>query len=199
MLDSLAARLLAIALSLPAPWASVESPIDRTGRLEMITRVIAEETATEPRWVWDNDDLAWAVLVSTYEESGRFRRDVHDGRFLGDGGRARCLGQVHAQPLIPWAEWVQSSGTSEAATRRCIRITARALAAAAARCVGSTRGLDRAGAARMFAAYGTGTSCDGSLPIARRRSRMWDFLTRMQRAQRVQQPTAANRRLPSPT
>lgn len=181
------AKLLAAALSLPLPWhapgTNPETPVERRERVETIVEAIVAETAEPPEaWPWPAPDLAYAVLVKTWYESGRWRLEVHRGSKTGDGGKARCLGQLHQSSLVSREEWLGSVGTDAASTRLCVRLVARVLAFHAARCrVGrrpSTRRL-----AAILAGYGTGGSCDPNhvsphlgKAWALKRARLWERL-----------------------
>lgn len=180
-MTDLTAAVLAIILRLPGPWEQPghEEPAEeRRARLTTIATAIGAESAEPPEgWRWSSRELAAALIATTYPESQRFHRDVHSGRRRGDRGKAACIGQVHAQPLVPRAEWRASMGTGLEATRVCIRATARVLGASA-RCVGPGRELDAAQVARIAAAYGTGKSCNPRLSFARARGRHWLELDR---------------------
>jgi hypothetical protein len=116
------------------------------------------------------------VLATTYEESGRWRRDVHSGERTGDGGAARCLAQLHRHPTwAPREVWLRTTGTDLEATRVCVRGAVSVLEHYAAECVSSWLAeRDIEGAfARIAAGYGSGRSCNPEpRPWARRRARL---------------------------
>jgi hypothetical protein len=166
--------LVAIMLALPGPWepsAAAESSTARALRLWTIAVAIDLETETvPPGWGWSRKDLALAVLVKTYHEGARWRRDVHEGSTTGDGGRARCLGQVHPGPWAP--EWDESLGLGLEPTRLCVRMVVRVLAHYHQRCV-KAREPSLDAMAMVFAGYGTGTTCNPKLAFAQDRARHW--------------------------
>lgn len=172
--------ILLVLLRLPGPWehpATAEPASERAARLETIARataVVADEGADG--WRWSARELAAALIVTTYDESGRFRRDVHEGTRRGDCGsgdcKAACLGQLHSGTLVSRAEWRASMGTGPEATETCIRATARVLGASA-RCVGRGRDMSSAQFSRVAMMYGTGARCAPALPFARSRGRDW--------------------------
>jgi hypothetical protein len=172
MIAELTQALLFAALTVPRPFGDTEPTEARAARLEVIAESIALESWSVEGWRWSTHDLAWLVFATTVEESGGFRLDVHAGARRGDSGRAACLGQLHAQALVPRSEWLASVGTSQEATRVCMRGVARVYAAASA-CAGSGP-LTAYKVARMAASYGTGRTCrpDG-LPFATRRGWLW--------------------------
>jgi hypothetical protein len=172
--------LMTIVAVLPAPWCaprSCESEADRAARLGTIAQAIHDVAAAPPPgWSWGPEELAAALLATAYEESGRFRRDVHDGTKLGDNGRARCLTQVHAQDALPRNQWRGTTGLDYDATRRCFQAAA-TLLALSARCVTRPE-LGAHQRARIVAAYGTGKTCDPTLGFARRRAELWGGVVR---------------------
>lgn len=168
--------ILAILLRLPGPWedpATAEPAAERVARLETIAAAAAD-VADEgtPGWRWSARAMAAALVATAYQESGRFRRDVHDGRRRGDSGRAACLMQIHAQAMIGRDEWRASMGTDLEATTTCFRLGARALGNGA-RCVTAGRELDAHQFARVSMMYGTGRVCSPTLPFARHRGQQW--------------------------
>lgn len=174
-----AEALLATMLTLPPPWTQpgAEEPAEeRRARLQTIAEAIAIETARRPEgWRWERMDLAALLLATTYEEGHRWSADVHSGRRTGDRGRARCLAQVHVSRLVSRAEWLASTGTDLEATRLCMRLATRVLAAAG-KCVSPGRALDAVQVARIVAAYGSGRDCNPKRPFARSRARLWTRL-----------------------
>ncbi len=149
VLSAVAAWLIGIFQSLPAP-AEAEPPAERAARIAVVAHTIAAETHGVRE--------AALVAVTVWEESDSLRRSVHAGERRGDGGKATCLGQIHAQLAVRRAEWLTLHGTDAAATRRCIAATVRLYRLMGARC-------DRRGdtaaerLARRAAAYATGRTC----------------------------------------
>lgn len=160
--SAVAIWLFGIFAALPGP-DEAEDPAARRERLGVVAVSIALEAA-------DVDEAA-LIARTVWEESGRLRRDVHAGQRKGDKGRAVCLGQVHAQLLVPRREWRRLHGTDIDATRRCIAAVARLYRAVGARC-DRNRDPPLIRDARRAAAYATGRSCRsdawrGALPRAR--------------------------------
>jgi len=160
-------RLTLIATSAPPPWEPskrAEDPAERFERLNTIARAIALESKTPPAgWRWGSAELAAVLLRVTYEEGWRWRRDVHDGRQLGDNGKARCLAQLHRHPTwMPKNLWLASTGTDLESTRTCVAGAARVLAHYSAECVSDYSAKhDLEGSfARLLVGYGTGTGCN---------------------------------------
>lgn len=155
-----------VAFQAPPPWEpkrQAEDPAERVERLSIIARAIALEAAhPPPEWRWGSAELAALLLATTYEEGWRWRRDVHDGRLLGDGGRARCLAQLHRHPTwMPKELWLASTGTDLESTRICVAGAARVLAHYAAECVSDRGARDLEGSfARVVVGYGTGAGCN---------------------------------------
>jgi hypothetical protein len=112
----LAKTLAAIWLAMVPP-DEIETPDARAARLAVIATAVELET---------RDALEAALVAETIQvESGRLRLDVHDGRRLGDEGRAICLGQVWRQTWLPRREWAALPGTDLDSTRRCVRAVVR--------------------------------------------------------------------------
>jgi hypothetical protein len=108
------AALVAAWLALqPHSSDEYEDPTARAHRVETIAAAVVAET---------DDDLEAALVAATIEHEGEhLSRRVHEGRQLGDHGRAYCLGQVHAQRWLPRDELVRTVGTDLESTRRCVR------------------------------------------------------------------------------
>jgi len=157
---TLKAKLLALMLSMPSPWGATETPQERGARLDTIAEAIIQETKPQGQWLpsWTHRDRAALALVLTYHESGRWRRDVHDGTKRGDHGRSVCLGQIMSGRWIDRALWRSLPGVSLAATRNCIRTTLHYLSRARRMCA-SGEGPSAAAAAKTFTMYGTGHQC----------------------------------------
>jgi hypothetical protein len=159
-------RLTLIALHAPGPWEparKAEPPAERFERLATIARAVALESAHPPEgWRWGSAELAAALLMTSYYEGWRWRRDVHDGTKLGDAGRARCLMQLHRHPTwMPKGLWLASTGTDLESTRICVAGAARVLAHYAAECAtaeAAKRDLEGS-LARVLVGYGTGSAC----------------------------------------
>lgn len=171
-------RLALIAASAPPPWARAEhaeAPADRAARLSTIARAIALESAHPPEgWRWGPPELAALLLATTYEEGWMWRRDVHDGRKLGDNGRARCLAQLHRHPTwMPKDLWLASTGTDLESTRICVAGAARVMAHYSKVCVSEWRAKNdlEVSFARVAAGYGTGKRC-APMASSERRARL---------------------------
>lgn len=162
--STLWAGLLGFAQALPGPWYAPgrepETPGARCTRVETVATGVHLETEEVPLgWPFSRSDLAAMTLHVVWEESGRFDHAVHRGTRTGDGGRARCLGQLHRSAWVSREEWLGSTGTDPESTRLCVRLVVRVLVRHAARCrLHGELGEWSAGA--LWAAYGTGSSCN---------------------------------------
>ncbi len=157
-MSGVAAALLGVWLALePHGTDAAEDPAERATRIGTIAAAVEAETA---------DDIEAALVAATIEHEGEhLSRRVHEGRRLGDGGRAYCLGQVHAQRRLPPAELRRTVGTDYAATRRCVRAVV-----AAYRVVPCT-------IAGKINAYATGRGCRADWSgSAERLRRTWYYL-----------------------
>lgn len=143
--------VLVLMLRQAGPSGDREPASERQARLGTIAQAVAEEAK-------DVEEAA-ELLATTYEEGQRWHSLVHSGKLRGDGGKAACLGQLHAHYVwFPRAEWQASMGAGLEATRVCIRGSARFLRYYE-KCHRPWMGVeDRL--ARSFAGYGTGTTCD---------------------------------------
>jgi hypothetical protein len=176
---TLAEILLSVALSLPTPWygpgKNPETPLQYRTRMETISQAIALEAEANEDWRWDATTLAAATFVTWYSESS-FEFEVHAGvgksRFRQDGGRARCLGQLHQMGWVPRAEWKRLTGTDLEATRRCARATMKVLAMQGQRCGMRQNKPNLWAVARLQAAYVNGRSC-APTPASTGRARRW--------------------------
>lgn len=154
---------LALMLAQATSWGDTEPSIERAERLEVIETAAELESALPPEG-WRHGSLALkaALLRTSYEEGERWSFRVHAGKKLGDGGRARCLNQLHRHHTwTPGPMWKATTGTDLASTRLCMRGAARVLAHYSATCVSDWKAeRDLEGSlARVFAGYGTGTTC----------------------------------------
>lgn len=194
----LAETLLAIMLSLPAPWyqpgKNPETPAEYRARLETISKAIAAEAEAADEWRWDTTSLAAATLVVWYRES-RFALEVHNGsgtsRYGEDNGKARCFGQIHQTGLVPKEEWKQLTGVDLEATRRCARATMRVLTVQGRRCGMQENKPNMWSMARLLAAYGSGKSCAPTKDSTSRARRWWQVLERMRASETA--PVVAGR------
>jgi len=155
--------LAGIFLAAPGP-DEAELRSLRESRIETIATAISLETRSP--------EEAALVAATVWEESGRLRNDVQDGRRRGDKGKAICLGQVHAQRALPRAEWAATVGLDTASMRRCIAVVVRLYRVIGAKCDRRGDALEER-LARRAAAYATGKSCrpaawKGARPRARR-------------------------------
>jgi hypothetical protein len=177
---TLAEILLAIVLSLPAPWyrpgKNPETPSDYNARLETIAKAIAIEAEAAEDWRWDANSLAAATLVIWYGES-RFALEVHNGagksRYGEDDGRARCFGQLHQTGLVPKDEWDKLAGIDLEATRRCARFTMKVLSVQGRRCGMTLNKPNMWEVARMVSAYGSGKKSCAPTKDSTARARRW--------------------------
>ncbi len=124
----------------------------------------------------ESDDMAWrhgkralrVMTLAIWRAETLFARDVHaglPGYFGSDGGRAKCLGQLHITGLVPREEWQRLGGLDLEATRRCARATMRVIIAQTRACVpGGTWNAQVA--TRIFNAYATG-NCSAHLEAKR--------------------------------
>lgn len=169
----LSAALIAIGVPWYAPNAAPETPEQYAARVEMIARATVEETSVPPEeWPLAPNDLAAAVAVVTWEESGRYRLDVHSGARRGDRGEALGLGQIHFWPgMMSRAEWRESAGADELSTRAHVRLVAKILAFHAQRC--RVTSANRREISKVFSAYGSGYSCSPTWQTSQRRARLW--------------------------
>lgn len=156
--------ILALALASPAPAGATESAEDRAARIGTIATAIAAEAPVQAQGspVWTAPALAIAAYVKMEAESWRWKLEVHrDGPTPDRGGRATCLGRIHATwpgGPVPRPLWRTLHGTSLEATRRCVAATMRVLVLHTERCrIWAT---DRRSVAVVYVAYGTGHSCD---------------------------------------
>jgi hypothetical protein len=172
--------LLAIVLSLPAPWYKAgnnpETPSAYQSRLETIAKAIAMEAEAAEDWRWDASSLAAATLVIWYGES-RFALEVHNGsgksRYGEDDGKARCFGQLHQTGLVPRDEWQSLTGIDLEATRRCARATMRVLSVQGRRCGMQVDKPSMWAVARMVSAYGSGKKSCAPTKDSTARARRW--------------------------
>ena len=176
----LVSLLTAIALTLPGPWyrpgSEPETPLERAQRIQTIVEAIALETAEPPElWPWPAEDLALAVLVMTWSESGRWRLEVHHGSRMGDKGRARCLAQVWPGFLATRSEWRRSAGSDLESTRLCVRLAVRHLTFHADRCRVPMAPSERQ-MARIFSGYASGYSCSPRWLTSVSRAALWGRL-----------------------
>lgn len=163
----------------PANVDDVETPRERGDRVADIVLAAEDVVAEVYRDPWTRRAWVAALLAKGEAESGNWAKAVHSGARTGDGGRARCVGQVHSSKLLPRAAWLATTGTSREATRRCWRAVLRYLRGAMGHCRG---GLNVDGFARAYALYGTGDSCEPT-SWSRRRAQRWAYL--VERANRA--------------
>lgn len=175
------ARLASGAMPWYADGPGPETPSEYRARVAVVVAGARAAVADVYGWADERTQLGWtaAILAKWDAESGRFRLEVHSGEVTGDGGRARCLGQLHPSRLVPRDEWLATTGTGRAATTRCARATLRYLRGAVGTCGG---GLTVEGLSRAYALYGTGSSCEPT-EWSRRRALRWAGL--VERAGRV--------------
>ncbi len=162
-------------------WGPAETHPDETRaqyRNRVATIVLEAQAVVWERYEDPDTRIAWlaTLLALGYEESGAFHWKVHAGigDGIGDGERARCLGQVHASRLLPRDAWRATTGTDPESTRRCWAAVLRYMRGARGQCGGDQMTL--ATMSRAFALYGTGNSCEPTKwSVAR--ARRWAKLT----------------------
>lgn len=122
LLHTLKAAFLAVPMVI-YPGAPPETPHAHDIRKFMVADVIVAETAASDSPL-DPEHLAALVAVTIMYESA-LEYFVHAGMptHIGpqDGGRARCLGQVHKSGILDKAAWLATGGLDEEATARCVR------------------------------------------------------------------------------
>ncbi len=168
--------VLALMLEQAPAWGETETTAERNARLETIAAAASIEAANAPPgWRWSTLALTATLLATTYEEGRRWSVALHNGSNTGDGGRARCLAQLHQHPTwVPGPMWRASAGLDLDATQLCMRGAARILAHYSATCVtdAGAKSFERS-VARVIAGYGTGRSCVvQGRPWASRRARL---------------------------
>lgn len=155
--------VLALMLAQSPAWGETETYAERAERFEVIAAAAAIESAFHPEgWRWSALTMTATLLATTYEEGWHWSLAVHSGKRLGDGGRARCLAQLHKHPTwVPGPMWKATTGVDLDATQLCFRGAARVLAHYSATCVSERQAAtDLEGSlARVVAGFGTGTSC----------------------------------------
>lgn len=102
-----AAAILAAIWSWALPGLP-ESMEHYQSRLRTIAQAVADECRTP-----DEE----AAVLETWREESRFRLDVHAGTYLGDHGKAICMGSIHPSAKVP--DWSELAGIDLPATRRC--------------------------------------------------------------------------------
>lgn len=157
-MQTLAAKLFAVALTFTPPWRSPETYDQYAERLNTITSSIVTEVEEYPPRHWNATELSATLLVLTYRESA-WRLDVHSGTRLGDRGKAACLAQVHSSRILPTNEWVSTMGTSEVSTRNCMLAALSYLVPAQRRCAPAPMPFGVEAVARALQGYGTGGPC----------------------------------------
>lgn len=195
-MSTLAEILLAIALSLPAPWyepgKAPETDEQYRERLQTIATSIALEAEANEDWQWDSTSLAAVTFVTWYSES-KFALEVHNGsgksRHGEDEGRARCLGQLHKTGWVPKSVWKTLAGTDLEATRRCARATMKVLAMQGKRCNMKKRP-NLWAVARMEAAYAHGMSCAPTKNSTARARRWAKLMARIEKMASERQEAA---------
>jgi len=157
----------------PGPWGATEPRDERLDRLSTI--VLAADIAAREVYSDEQHLRAWtaALLAKGEPESNHWDLRVHSGAMRGDGGKAICLGQVHASRLLPRAEWARTVGTDEEATVRCWRAVLRYLRGFHGLCGGE---YTADGFARAFAAYGSAAGDCTPTPWSRKRASRWAYL-----------------------
>ena len=174
-------------MALPPPWYlnQPEAPHERQERLETIVLATYLETRVPPKtWRHSPRDLFWAVMATTYEESRHWAVEVHDGRVKFDKGRSHCLGMIMRGTFVKGEKWKSLVGTDLAATRRCMRMTAKVLGHHSQRCLWISADANAWNMAKIFAGYATGYSCNAMFKVkdgfsAPRRAYTWSKLRKL--------------------
>lgn len=174
----LSAQLFALALGMTAPWNTGEPEIEYRERLSTISAAFADAPSHYPGW--EPKALSAALLVIAYGES-RFDPRIHAGEkhpeWPQDGGRARCLGQVHRGTLVSRELWEKSGGHSLESTKACSRSMSNVLDFFRRYCHQDTGPMTEYGMGIIIGAYGTGKGCR-STAQSRKRARQWSRLMR---------------------
>jgi hypothetical protein len=148
------------------PRYRVESKEDAEGRVRMVASVVDDAPGTK----FAREDMV-ALVATTFRFESALDYFVHGGEEspLGpqDGGRARCLGQIHHHEQW-WTEehWRSLAGRDVEATERCVEAAARIFEYHWDRCrragaVSGQRRLTDRDAHALLTAYGDGVSCGG--------------------------------------
>lgn len=152
---------------IPHAWhAPKEDPEAYSARMLVISKAVLAQRFT---WNRSTKDLHAMVLAVWINETN-LAVDVHQGlpgKFGSDGGRAKCLGQIHQNGRMTRAEWVSLAGIDLEATTRCAAETAFQLVEKADICKTDDPG-------ELFDAYGTG-NCKQRLKRANREKRIATF------------------------
>lgn len=151
-IDDLYSEISSIATTLPGPYVDSEDHDSRISRIKTISRIIAEESFVHINWQWSPRDLGLATFVKTWNESLRFKLEVHNGKMRGDHGKSICLGQIMNgdKSLV---------GVDEVSTRKCISRVIDILIMHQIRCT-NHKPPALWWMASIYAGYGTGHSCD---------------------------------------
>lgn len=129
----------------------------------------------------DRDEAALMLTIIRHESNLEYY--VHAGlpSPIGtqDGGRARCLGQIHRVPTWwTYDEWRALAGTSYRATVRCVHAIQRVLDYHARRCNASRH--TWSGVGRLLAAYWDGHTCTARTTRGQRsRLHYWNVYRRL--------------------
>ena len=177
MVESLFAILLSFQAPFFLPGRNPETPEEYRGRMRVIARSIVDESDTELWRDRSRADLVSMVTVTFYEESHLFL-SVHKGRKRGARGRANCLGQIVASPLVPRSKWRRLHGSDLESTRRCTAATIELLSHHTDKCVGPKRNLTTRDVAKVFAGYAKGHSCQPGSRSSHR-ARQWAKVRRL--------------------
>jgi hypothetical protein len=162
----LKAAALAVALSHPRPWypstyEQRESPARYERRVGVLVEAAVRVGGNPPtNWRWSRNALIAGILAHWRDES-KFAYEVHGGWrhpvWHQDHGRARCLGQHQASGVMPRARWRKLAGVDLAASMRCARATAEALARMRPSC--APHGMTNDGIIALFSAM-WGRGCE---------------------------------------
>ncbi len=142
-----------------------ETPEQLKARASLISEAIHQQTNTPEQA---------AVIATIWGGEARFARDVHNGepgKYGSDGGRAKCMWQIHINKNIPREKWEKLGGLDLASTRRCAWATLLIFQGKMRYCEKGIVWTEEA-VARSMQAYASGT-CVKPQKRALRRGRKW--------------------------
>jgi hypothetical protein len=175
-------KLAAAIFSVLLHWGQAPAPIDEPGetraefelRMDTATASVVA-VAHEPSKLFVlRKVFAVAGILTVWHFESHLALEVHNGTKRGDGGKANCMGSIHASALVP--DWSQLSGTDLDATTRCARATLRVLRSSWWECAHG-RDIDEQSLAETLEQYATGHTCAPGAE-SRKRARFWMRLTR---------------------
>ena len=120
------------------------------------------------------DRSSQAVVAVIWQRESAFALDVHAGergRHGSDNGKAKCMGQVHANRFVPKHEWERLGGTDLESTTRCARATLLLIKSKMRYCSRAVR-WDRQTLSIALQAYATGR-CEAPSKESLTRQKLW--------------------------